>query len=54
MPMEDYLYQKDPYVPLKGKAKKPETIKDAEWELLDRKALSTDLTVRCGSALLHS
>ena len=41
MHMEDYLYQKDLYLPLSGKTKKPTTMKNAEWEILDRKALRT-------------
>ena len=41
MQMEDYLYQKDLYLPLSRKTKKPMTMKDAEWELIDRKALRT-------------
>ena len=39
--MEDYLYQKDLYVPLGGKAHKPMSITDEEWEILDRKAQGT-------------
>jgi hypothetical protein len=39
--MEDYLYQKDLFLPLSGVAKKPATMKDEEWEILDRKALGT-------------
>ena len=34
--MEDYLYQKDLYLPL---GEKPEEIKDDDWKVLDRKAL---------------
>ena len=41
MQMEDYLYQKDLYLPLSGKTKKPATMTDAEWNILDRKALGT-------------
>eukprot|EP00253_Pinus_taeda_P018705 PITA_18705 len=41
MQMEDYLYQKDLYLPLSGKTKKPMTMTDEEWNLLDRKALET-------------
>jgi len=41
MQMEDYLYQKDIYVPLGGKTKMPTGMKDEEWNLLDRKALET-------------
>ena len=39
--MEDYLYQKDMYLPLNGKTKKPMTMIDAEWEILDWKAFET-------------
>ena len=39
--MEDYLYQKDLFLPLGGIEKKPTTMKDEEWEILDRKALGT-------------
>ena len=39
--MEDYLYQKDIYLPLGGKARKPTSMIDEEWEILDRKALGT-------------
>ena len=39
MQMEDYLYQKDLYVPLSRKTKKLTAMSDAEWEILDRKAL---------------
>jgi hypothetical protein len=41
MQMEDYLYQKDIFLPLGGIAKKPMARKDEEWEILDRKALGT-------------
>ena len=41
MQMEDYLYQKDMYLPLGGKAAKLAAMKDEEWNLLDRKALGT-------------
>jgi hypothetical protein len=37
--MEDYLYQKDIFLPLVGIEKKLMTMKDEEWEVLDRKAL---------------
>jgi hypothetical protein len=37
--MEDYLYQKDLFLPLSGIAKKSTSMKDEEWEVLDRKAL---------------
>ena len=39
MQMEDYLYQKDLWWPLKGKAKKEATMSDEEWEIRDRKEL---------------
>ena len=41
MQMEDYLYQKDLYLPLGGKTKQPTTMKDEEWESLDRNSLET-------------
>ena len=41
MQMEDYLYQKDLYMPLGRKAKQSAAMKDEEWEVLDRKALGT-------------
>ena len=37
--MEDYQYQKDLYLPLSGKTKKPTSMTDTEWNILDRKAL---------------
>ena len=39
--MEYYLYQKDLYLPLSGKTKKPMAMIDTEWEIIDRKALGT-------------
>ena len=33
------MYQKYLYLPLSGKTKKPTTMTDTEWEILDRKAL---------------
>ena len=41
MQMEDYLYQKDLYLSLGEKAKQPATMKDEEWDGLDRKELGT-------------
>jgi hypothetical protein len=41
MQMEDYLYQKDLFLPLGGIEKKSMAMKDEEWEVLDRKALGT-------------
>ena len=39
--MEDYLYQKDLYLPLGRKTKISMGMTDEEWNLLDRKALGT-------------
>ena len=39
--MEDYLYQKDLFLPLSRVVKKSVAMKDEEWEILDRKALGT-------------
>jgi hypothetical protein len=39
MQLEDYLYQKDIFLPLGGIAKKTTAMKDEEWEVLDKKAL---------------
>ncbi|KAK2976016.1 hypothetical protein RJ640_015693, partial [Escallonia rubra] len=39
MQVEDYLYQKDLYLPLVGE--KPEAMNASEWAILDRKALAT-------------
>jgi hypothetical protein len=39
MQMEDYLYQKDLFLQLGRVEKKSTTMKDEEWEILDRKAL---------------
>jgi hypothetical protein len=39
MQMEDYLYQKDIFLPLGGITKKSKTMKDEEWEVHDRKTL---------------
>jgi len=41
MKMEAYLYYKYLYLPLRGKTKKPASMTDAEWEILDRKPLRT-------------
>ena len=41
MQMEDYLYQKDLYLPLSGKTKNPTAMTDVEWNILERKALGT-------------
>ena len=39
--MEDYLYQRDLYLPLSGKTKKPTSMTNTEWNILDKKALGT-------------
>lgn len=39
--MEDYLYQKDLWQPMEGKAKKEAMMFDEEWDIIDRKALGT-------------
>ena len=41
MQMEDYLYQRDLHLPLSRKTKKPMSMTDTEWDILDRKALGT-------------
>jgi hypothetical protein len=41
MQMEDYLYQKDLFLPLGGIVKKRTVMKEEEWEILDIKALGT-------------
>lgn len=37
--MEDFLYQKDLFLPLDGITNKSASMKDEEWEVLDRKEL---------------
>ena len=39
--MEDYLYQRDLYLPLSGKTMKPTSMTYKEWDILDRKARGT-------------
>ena len=39
--MKDYLYPKDLYLPLGKKTKQSMSMKDEEWEVLDRKELGT-------------
>ena len=39
MKIEDYLYQKDLFLPLGGITKNSMAMKDEEWEILDIKAL---------------
>ena len=41
MQIEDYLCQKDLFLPLVGIAKKPTTMTIESWEVLDRKAVGT-------------
>jgi len=41
MQMEDYLYQKDLYLPLSRNIKNSMSMIDKEWDILDRKALGT-------------
>ena len=39
--MEDYLYQRDFYLPFIRKTKKPMCMKNRKWDIFDRKALGT-------------
>ena len=39
MQKEYYSYQKEVYLPLSGKTKKPTSMTNAKWDILDRKAL---------------
>jgi hypothetical protein len=39
--MEDYLYQKNLFLQLGGIEKRPTTMEDEEWEVLDRNVLGT-------------
>jgi hypothetical protein len=39
MQMEDYLYQKDIFLPLSETEKNLMAMKDEEWEVIDRKSL---------------
>jgi hypothetical protein len=39
--MEDYIYQKDLVLSLGGQAKQPTSMKDEEWEVLDRTIVGT-------------
>jgi len=41
MQMEDYLYQKDLYLPLSGNTKMSMSMTDTEWDIIDIKALGT-------------
>ena len=41
MQMEDYLYQKDLWKPLEGKAKNQGSMSNDKWDILDRKALGS-------------
>ncbi len=42
MQREDYLYQKDLYLPLGGKTNMPMGMTDEEWNLLDRKCIKPE------------
>jgi hypothetical protein len=42
MQMEDYLYQKDIFLPFGRKENQSKIMKDKEWEVLDRKELGTE------------
>ena len=37
MQMEYYMYQKDLYLPLSGKTKKPAAMTNEEWDILDKR-----------------
>jgi len=41
MQMEDYLYQRDLYLPLSGRTRKLMSKTDTKWDILDRKAIGT-------------
>jgi hypothetical protein len=41
MQMEDYIYQKDLWQLLGGKAKKPSAMSNEDWDILDRKELGS-------------
>ena len=41
MQIDDYLNQKDLYLPMEGKTKKPKEMNDDEWVIHDRKVLGT-------------
>jgi hypothetical protein len=41
MQMEDYLYQKELFLPFGRVVKKTTAMKDEEWDILGRKALGT-------------
>ena len=41
MQMEDYMYQRDLYLPLSRKTKKSTIMTYTEWDILDRNALGT-------------
>jgi hypothetical protein len=41
MQMEDYLYQNDLFLPLRGKTKHLMSMKDKEWEVLDTNTVET-------------
>jgi len=41
--MEDYLYQKDLHLPLSRKTKKPMSMTDREWDILDKNMKNTQI-----------
>jgi len=41
MQMEYYMYQRDLYLPLSGKTKKPMSMTNTEWDILERKEPGT-------------
>jgi hypothetical protein len=51
--MEDYLCQKDLFLPLGRITKKSVATKDEEWEILDRKALGTIRLVLAASVAFN-
>jgi hypothetical protein len=51
--MEYHLYQKDIFLPLGGITKKSMTMKDKEWEVLDRKALGMIRLILASSLALY-
>eukprot|EP00253_Pinus_taeda_P025261 PITA_25261 len=53
MQMENYLYQKDLYLPLGRKTNMPMGMTNEEWNLLDRKALGTVRLCLAASVVLN-
>ena len=48
MQMENYLYQKYLYIPLGGKANKPMSMMDKEWDILDTKGTRNNTVMSSG------